>query len=488
MAPPESDEDLNKARENLLDFTKFTFKTYRADPVHKLIAETLDKVIDGEIKRLMIFAPPQSGKSQLVSVHLPAMWFAKRPNDPVILTSYGADLAKDKSRQARQITESVEYRALFPGVSTNRGSRAVNHWTLNRPNRGSLLAAGVGGPITGHGAALGVIDDPFENWEQAQSLTIRNRVWDWYRGTFRTRIWEHGSIILIMTRWHMDDLAGRLLSDQADQWVVLRLPAIAETQEERDAAAKRAGLPLGLPDPLDREPGEPLAPSRYSIAALASLKRDVGGLVWAAEYQGSPTVQEGTVFKRHWFKYVGVAPAEARRVRYWDKAGTVGGGAYTAGVLIAVDENRRVYVEDIKRGQWSALEREQVMKQTALDDAEKYGIVKWREDGSYEVEDYGVEIWVEQEPGSGGKESAEATIRNLMGFDVHAETVTGSKDVRLEPFRAQAEGGNVFLVQGPWIPAYLDELTAIPNGTYRDQSDGSSGGFNKASKQTWLLA
>lgn len=477
------------AEDSLLHFTKYTFPTYRPDPVHDLMASTLDRVLAGEIKRLMIFAPPQHGKSQLVSVHLPAFWLGRRPNDPLIITSYGSSLAERKSREARNLVESQEYRRIFEGVTTAQDSRAVNDWKLAYPHRGGVLAAGVGGPVTGAGALCGIIDDPHKDWKETQSLTVRNGVWEWWKGTFRTRIWEDGAVILIMTRWHSDDLAGRLLSSQADLWTVLRLPALAETQDERDEANRRVGMPLGQLDPLGRLPGEALAPGRFSRETLLEIKRDVGSLVWSAEYQGSPTALEGTVFKRDWFRTVGAAPREARRVRYWDKAGTAGGGAFTAGVLLAIDNDNRVYIEDVQRGQWSALERETTIAQTALQDAIKYGDVRWREGGAeYDIWDYGVDIWLEQEPGSSGKDSAESTLRNLIGFNARAETATGSKDVRLEPFRAQCEAKNVYLVQGPWIPAYLDELAEIPNGTYRDQSDATSGAFNKATKTTWLLA
>src|SRR5262249_14155594 len=139
------------ARSRLLDFTTFTFPGYHAEPAHDFIAQTLDKVLSGEINRLMIFAPPQHGKSELASIRLPAFWLAKRPDDPVILASYAASLAESKSRQARQVVESPEYTTLFPGTTTRRDSRSVSHWELEG-QRGYLLAAGVGGPITGHGA------------------------------------------------------------------------------------------------------------------------------------------------------------------------------------------------------------------------------------------------------------------------------------------------------------------------------------------------
>jgi predicted phage terminase large subunit-like protein len=465
-----------RARSCLIGFTQYTFPQYKADPVHELIASALDKVVEGLTKRLMIFAPPQHGKSQLTSRQLPAYWLAKRPDDPVILASYGADLAETHSREARFIVESTEFSALFgklatidAPIETREDSRAVNHWLLAPPFRGGMKAVGVGGPVTGHGARLGIIDDPFQNWEQAQSETYRNRAWEWYRATFRTRIWEGGAIVLIMTRWHEDDLAGRLLKDQPGDWTVLRLPAIAETQEERDRNNKDMGLPEGEPDPLGREPGEALAPSRYSKNELELISKESGPMVWGAEYQAAPKAPEGNRFKRAWFsQMVNAVPHFAKRIRYWDKAGTAGGGAYTAGVLLAQFDGI-TYVENVVRGQWSSHEREQIIKQTAELDAQKYG-------------KYTVHIYIEKEGGSGGKESAENTIRNLSGFPIYADLPTGSKDVRLEPFAAQAEAGNIRLIRGLWNSDYIEEFVAIPNGRYRDQADATAGAFNKFSE------
>lgn len=460
-----------RARNDLLRFTKYTFSTYQADPFHGLLASTLDQVVSGALSRLMVFAPPQHGKSELVSKRLPAFWLGKRPDDPVILASYGASLAERSSRAARDIVESQEYRALFGDlatidlevpIETRRDSRAVQFWGLNG-YRGAMLAVGVGGPVTGQGAMLGIIDDPFENWEQAQSPTYRDRVWEWWRGTFRTRILEGGAVVLIMTRWHEDDLAGRLLQDQGERWHVLRLPALAESQEERDKRNERMGLPTGQPDPLGRKAGAPLAPSRFSRKAMLETKGDVGALVWAGEYQGAPTLPEGNRFKREWFQIVDGAPARAQRVRYWDKAATEGGGAYSSGVLLARARGE-TYVEDVARGQWSTGNRRDVMLQTAQLDRQRYGHVL---------------TYIEQEPGSSGKDSVNDEIRMLAGFAVYPDRPTGDKDIRLEPFAAQAEARNVILVRGSWNGAYIEELCAIPNGTYRDQADATAGAFNK---------
>ena len=452
-----------KARRRLLDFTRHTFPQYRAENVHETIASLLDEVLADRYRRLMIFAPPQHGKSELVSVRLPAFWLARRPDDPVIVTSYAASLAYTKSRQARNVVESTEFANLFPRIATDPASRAVDRWQLKPPLRGSLLAAGVGGPITGHGAMLAIIDDPFENWEQAQSQTIRDNVWDWYRGTFRTRVWEEGAIILIMTRWHEDDLAGRLLQQQSDQWTVLRLPALGETQEERDARNHKMNLPLGLPDPLGRQPGEALSPGRFSRTALDLIRLDVGSMVWSAEYQNAPTLAEGNRFKRHWFPLIDAAPAQAiARVRYWDKAASKSASAKrTAGVRLAKLLDGRYLVEDVVCGQWSTGERRTVMRQTAQLDGEA------------------VAQWIEQEPGSSGLDSVSDEIRLLEGFPVFPDRPTGDKDTRLEPFAAQAEAGNVLLLRAHWNGAYIDELCSIPSGAYRDQSDATSGAFNK---------
>jgi len=441
------------------------------------LAEHLEKVVTGEITRLIVSAPPQHGKSRLVSEMLPAFWLAKRPNEPVIVSSYASDLATSKSRATRSLIESDEFSRLF-GKATGRktyikvreDSRAVNAWQLGYPYKGGVRAVGVGSGITGFPAVLGIIDDPHASWEEAQSLTYRQRAWEWYRTTFRTRVHENGAIVIIMTRWHSDDLVGRLLAEQADKWTVLRYPAISEHQAERDTNNKYIGIPEGQPDPIGRAENEPLAPRRFSLNALLELKQDVGSLAWGAEYQGVPRPSEGNRFKRQWFEIVETAPRNAKRVMYVDKAGTARSaedahkGAATASVLLARGDDGIYYVEDSVQGWYSAYEREAVIKQLAQVYKEKYG---------------NVEIYIEQEPGSGGKESAEATIRNLAGFIIRADRPSGDKDTRLEPFAVQCEAKNVKLVRGLWNFSWLEEMSAIPNGVRRDQADATAGAFNK---------
>lgn len=485
-----------QARRKLIRYVTYTFPQYVTDRMHNLIADDLDDVVDGKIKRLLIFAPPQSGKSQLVSVHFPAYWLSKRPNDPIILASYGADLAVDKGKQARDLVISPLHRNVFTDFTLRDGSQAAHFWKLGH-GKGYMLSAGVGGPVTGHGAQLGIIDDPFENWEDAQSPTIRNKTWDWWRGTFRTRLWEGAAVIMICTRWHEDDLAGRLLKDQPGRWKVLRLPMIAETQSERDDNNRFLGLPVGEADPLGREPGEVLVPSRFSPEAVEEIRVEAGSRVFAAEYQGVPRPPEGDRVRRGWFKIVGEAPRDARRVRYWDKAGSDNSGDFTVGLLMA-EKDGIYYIEDVVREQVSVHERKKLMLQTAILDATKYGKLRWHADigipeltdgtpipilgDDFVVDDPGVAIFIEQEGGSGGKDSVKEDIAFLAGFNVRADSPVGDKLTRAEPWIAQAEAENIRLVRGPWNYAYLEEVVTVPNAAHDDQWDATSGAFKRLRK------
>lgn len=430
---------------------------------HEVVCEYLDRFIAGDIKRLIISMPPRHTKSELVSRRLPAFILGLDPNAPIIAASYGADLARRMNRDVQRIMDDAAYKRLFPDTTLfGANVRTVAHgaWLRNSDMfevveyNGYYRGAGVGGAITGMGMKYGIIDDPIKNRQDANSQTIRDNIWDWYTSTFRTRLAPGGGILVTMTRWHEDDLVGRLLelaaSDPgADQWEVVTLPAIAETPTA---------------DYDQRQPGEALWSTRFDLDELNKTRVSLGSYDWNSLYQQRPAPPEGGMFKRHWFEIVGASPRRATRVRYWDKAGTSGDGAYSCGVLMAKDANDQFYVEDVIRGQWSALERENVIQQTAEMDSTLLGSVV---------------TWHEQEPGSGGKESAQATTRRLAGFVVRSETVTGDKETRAMPLAAQCEALNVKLVKGEWNTAYLNELTTFPFGKYKDQVDASSGAFNK---------
>ena len=345
------------ARNSLAAFTAYTFPQYQAEPAHLLLARYLERVARGEIRNLMIFAPPQSGKSELASVRFPAWLLGQQPDWPLILTSYAADLALDKSRQARQTVESAEYARLFPGRSTAGDSRAVDHWRM-AGHRGGLKATGVGGPLAGFGGQLGLIDDPVKNSEEANSASYRRKAKAWYETTFQTRLWEDARQVLIMTRWHEDDLAGWLLRTQGDRWTVLRLPALAETDDERAKANARLGT-HDAADPLGRQPGEPLCPGRFSRATMEDRRAKATPGTWAALYQGVPAPPEGAVFHRDWWQgqrrfHLDDAALQtnvvARYLSYDTAEGKDEGGARTSCVAVELTNDYRLLLRHVRTG------------------------------------------------------------------------------------------------------------------------------------------
>lgn len=395
----------------------------------------LDKISTGEINRLMLFLPPRHGKTEMTTIRYPVWRMEREPNLRVIVGAYNQLLANKFSRKARRIAESR--------LALNRERYAVEDWETVQG--GGLRAIGVGAGITGQGGNLIVIDDPVKSREEAQSEAYRERVWDWYRDDLYTRLEPGGAIILIMTRWHEDDLAGRILaSEDGPNWIMVSLPAEAEAS-----------------DPLGRVEGEALCPERYPISELARIRTVLGTASYTALYQQRPTPAEGGMFKRQWFQLMMARPETvAGRLRYWDRAATEAGGDYTVGTLMSVTPEGIIYIEDVQRGQWSTYDRDKIMRQTA------------------ELDGVAVQAWFEQEPGSSGVDSARAMMRTLAGYSAHPDRVTGDKVIRAGPLAAQAEAGNVKLVRGPWVSPWLDELTTFPNAAHDDQVDSASGSYN----------
>lgn len=383
----------------------------------------------------------------MCSKYLPAWFLGTFPDKRVIMAGYGGAFATEWGAKAREILR--EWGWVF-GVNVSSETSAKDDWGIEG-RLGRMYAVGVGGSLTGRGADLLIIDDPIKNHEEAASEVYRNKTWEFWRAAAYSRLEPNGAVIVIQTRWHEDDLTGRILTHEVEfdeQWRKVVLPAIAEDG-----------------DPLGRERGEALWPERYDTAQLERIRKTQGSYWWSALYQQRPAPEDGLIFKRQWFSIVSEAPAQVgKAVRYWDKAGTDAGGDYSVGCLIA-ERDGVFYVVDVVRGQWSSMERNRIIQQTAEIDATRYGMK--------------MTTWVEQEPGSGGKESAELTIRQLAGHHVKSERVTGDKETRWRPFSAQCEGGNVKLVKGKWNGEFIDELCIVPNGTHDDQADAASGAFNK---------
>lgn len=276
------------ARETLRGFGSYVTPAWDWMPRHiQLMADKLEAVERGEIKRLMFFLPPRSGKSELTSIHFPAWYMMRNPSKRIIGASYSTTLAEDFSRRARALVR--EHGRLLYGVELSGESAAADQWGL-KGHHGQYVAAGYGAGITGRGCSLLILDDVVKNAEEANSPTYRQKIWDWYTSTAYTRLEPDGAVVICLTRWNLDDLAGRLLAEMeagGEQWEVVRLPALAEDED----------------DALGREPGEPLWPERFGVAEYDRIRQAVGSYVWNALYQQRPMDVQGGVFKAPWIKW-----------------------------------------------------------------------------------------------------------------------------------------------------------------------------------------
>jgi len=444
------------ARRNLEDFIRFTYPNYDFGWFNEELAAALTQfvqdVVDGKQPRLMIFAPPRSGKSEQVSRRLPAWALGKYPDLQFIGSSYSADLANRMSRDVQRIIETDQYYQVFPDVKLPQKGDTNHTRTQDLfeivEHKGAYRAAGVGGGITGMGADIGVIDDPVKDAKEANSKTFRDGVWEWYTTTFYTRLSPKSGILLCMTRWHEDDLAGRLLeaakNDDGDQWQVIDYPAIAEKDEKH------------------RKQGEALHPERFPLSRLLKIMRAIGSRAWNALYQGRPTSKTGGVFAVDKLQIIDAIPAGViiNRVRAWDFAATKDGGDYTVGVLIGEGNDGRFYILDVVRGQHSSLEVESVLKATASRDG------------------YDVEIHLPQDPGAAGKAQAQRQVSLLSGYIAKSERMTGDKVTRASAFAAQVEAGNVVLLRNAWNDDFVNELGDFPRGKHDDQVDAAADAFN----------
>lgn len=334
------------ARKRLLPFVERFNVDYNAGWVHKDVCKRLEQfsrdVVDQKSPRLMLFMPPRHGKSTLASVAFPAWHLGRNPEHEFISCSYSGSLAMGFSRKVRQVLREPTYKAVFK-TRLDPDSQSAEAWLTTAG--GGYVAAGVGGGITGKGAHVLVIDDPVKNREDAESQNNRDANWDWYTSTAYTRLAPGGGVLVILTRWHDDDLAGRLLKagvEGGDAWEVVRYPAIAEEDEEF------------------RKAGEALHPDRYSEEALRRIERAVGPRDWSALYQQNPVADDGQYFTRSMVQYYDPAEIDNDTMRYycaWDLAiGKNDRNDYSVGVVVGINEDDDMYVMDVVRGRFDGFE------------------------------------------------------------------------------------------------------------------------------------
>lgn len=319
----------------LIAYAAYQWPSYQDAAHHRLIARHLEAVERGEIKRLMITMPPRHGKSMLASEFFPAWYMGRNPGHYVVTATYAQDLADDFGRKVKNQIDDTTFKQVFPGVGLADDSKSSKRFHVEgqggglehvTTQRGAFYAVGVGGPLTGRGAHLLLIDDPIKNREDADSEVQRRKVKDWYTSTAYTRLMPGGRIVIIQTRWHEDDLSGWLQSEHEHEgWVVLNLPAI-------DAK------------------GEALWPEQYSIEALEQIKRALPPRDWSALYQQRPQPDEGTFFQRDWLKSWDTKP----RLNIYgtsDYAVTADGGDYTVHRMWGIDAQGNLYRLGGWRGQ-----------------------------------------------------------------------------------------------------------------------------------------
>lgn len=286
------------SQEFLLVFSVVTHKSYQIKWHHQLIAQKLEAVARGEIKRLIISMPPRHGKTELTTIRYPAWILGKNPDFNIISATYNQDFATDNSRKVRDLVMEPTYNSIF-NVRLSKSAKAAGKWFTNEG--GFYYSVGIGGGLTGRGANLLLIDDPHKDRQEAESDVKRQRVWDWYTSTAYTRLEKDAAVVIIMTRWHEDDLVGRLLKGEED-WEYICLPAISETETPQ------------------RKIGEALWPEKYNIEQLKIIRQTIGIRDWTSLYQQRPVPLEGNIFKIDDWEYYDNPIKPVAIFQSWDTA------------------------------------------------------------------------------------------------------------------------------------------------------------------------
>lgn len=448
------------ASKDFRSFIEYTMPNYQFNWHHEAIISRLNKLVHQKNQRLLITVPPRHGKSELASRRFPAFLLGINPNARIIACSYSAGLATTFNRDVQRILESESFAEVFPDTMIPGTELAKAHPDNKKYKKqasffeiidhsGFLLSTGVEGSITGLGADLLLIDDPIKNEEEASSETIRDSVFAWYNSTAYTRLEGGANIMLILTRWHKGDLAGRLLEEAkvgGEKWEVLNFPAISTSS-------------VAPPDP--RKEGEALWPGKYDIERLEIIKRQVGTRVWSSLYQQNPTVEGGNIVKEEWFQYYHKLPfdlnnwREAYLVNSWDVSFKKTGKSYNVGVVIA-KHKADFYLIDMWRQRAGIVEVKNAVKKLY----EKYPSCKT--------------VLIE------GKANGPAIIQLLKKqvsnlVEVNPGT---SKDERLEAIAPIIEAGNFYLPHNsPISKLVVEEMTSFPNADNDDIVDAISQGL-----------
>lgn len=452
----------------LIAYAAYQWPDYIIGWHHRLIARKLEAVERGEIKRLMIFMPPRHGKSMLASQFFPAWFLGRNPDKYVVTASNGQDLADDFGRHVKNQIADPVYRQIFPGVGLSNDSRSSRRFhveanplignEVNLKQSGAYFAVGIGGPLTGRGAHLLMIDDPVKDREQADSETYRRRIKDWYTSVAYTRLMKGGAVIVIQTRWHEDDLAGWLLKEHAHEgWDVLSLPAVSEQYE-----------------------GGTLWPEFKSQEEMALIKQTLGPRDWSALFQQSPAPQEGTFFKREWFKRYRREQLPRHLNKYLTSDHAPAGedhsdfncarvwGVDPLGDLWMVDgfrrQNRMHQMADLVIGNRKRFDAGRIER----DEPKVEGLLRKHEPFAWFPED-----------DNNWKSSAGFITRIMREEDTYVRVEPVSphghdKPTKAQAFQGMAASGRVWIPEGPEGDDVIDQYLKFPAGTRDDEVDAAS--------------
>jgi len=439
-APTPSPEDYAFSR--LVSYAAYQWPGYKDAGHHRLIARHLEAVERGDITRLMITMPPRHGKSMLASEFFPAWYIGRNPDHYIVTATYAQELADDFGRKVKNQIEDESYKAIFPGVSLADDSKSAKRFHIDGnlggyehsvSQRGAFYAVGVGGPLTGRGAHLLLIDDPVKNREEAESEVIRKKTKEWYTSTAYTRLMPGGRIVIIQTRWHEDDLAGWLETEHGhEDWTVLNLPAIDDD-------------------------GIALWPEQYDVPALNKIKLAIGARDWSALYQQRPSPETGDYFKLEWLKTYDEAPPRATLNIYGasDYAVTSGGGDYTVHVIVGLDPEGRLYLLDMWRSQSSSDEWVEAFCDLVL---------KWKPIG-----------WAE-ETGQIKSGVGPFLLRRMLDRGAYvareAFPTRGDKAIRAQSIRGRMALKSLYLpINALWRNDLISEMMSFPVGVHDDMVD-----------------
>lgn len=446
--------ELELSRRKLLNFTKNTFRKYQEGEHQVIIADELDKFINRDTKNLIIQAPPRHGKSELASRRLPAYILGKNPDAQIISCSYSADLSSRMNRDVQRVIDTPEYRKIFPDTTLNtknvrttaKGNYVRNSDMFEIVNRkGVYRSAGVGGGITGMGCDYGIIDDPVKDAQDAGSPTVRQKVWDWYVSTFLTRVEEGGGVLIVMTRWHEDDLVGRILKQKNHGFKVINMPAISEQ-------------------------GNALWPEKYSVEFLQERKKTLGDRTFQSLYQGNPTQATGNLFKASWMKNrydtsLGFARGD-QMFQFWDTTFKEDGTSYVVGQCWQKKAGT-FYLRDQVRGKWGFTKTVAQIEAFYLKWPNAYKCYIENKANGEAILDY-------------FKSKPANPVPGVLLYDPGKR----SKEERADAVTQYWEVGNVKLPENAsWIDDFISEHLSFPLAANDDQVDVSSAALEIMNKQ-----